>query len=199
MSNAAYLRTHPDFVQSRPESDERSTNNCAHASASRSSNTQKDNSKESVHESQVAMRDASGQFGGASRGSSRDARSARAANAPPMDVQPLTSNPLAARPRLAADVVGDSINSDQDESVSQHLDFMMSSMRHKIQTAVADMQAELQQELQEDDLKIHHVLGQGAFGTVYHGAQHLELLCCFEHAFQYATCSGLYTKCRCMR
>lgn len=54
--------------------------------------------------------------------------------------------------------------------MSQQLDFLMSSMRSKIQNAVSEMQAQLQEELQEEELKIYHVLGQGAFGTVYHGA-----------------------------
>lgn len=45
-------------------------------------------------------------------------------------------------------------------------------MRNKIQLAISDMQSALQDELQEDELKIHGVLGQGAFGTVYHG------MCC---------------------
>lgn len=38
-----------------------------------------------------------------------------------------------------------------------------------IQLAISDMQSALQDELQEDELKIHGILGQGAFGTVYHG------------------------------
>jgi hypothetical protein len=42
-------------------------------------------------------------------------------------------------------------------------------MRNKIQLAISEMQNALQDELQEDELKIHGVLGQGAFGTVYHG------------------------------
>eukprot|EP00892_Ulva_mutabilis_P005445 jgi/Ulvmu1/3272/UM151_0020.1 len=42
-------------------------------------------------------------------------------------------------------------------------------MRFKIQNAIDEMQQELKDELQEDQLKIHGVLGQGAFGTVYHG------------------------------
>lgn len=42
-------------------------------------------------------------------------------------------------------------------------------MRNKIQLAVSKMQSALQDELQEDELVIHGVLGQGAFGTVYHG------------------------------
>lgn len=55
------------------------------------------------------------------------------------------------------------------DGMSQQLEFLMSSMRSKIQNAVSEMQAQLQEELQEEDLMIHHVLGQGAFGTVYHG------------------------------
>jgi hypothetical protein len=58
--------------------------------------------------------------------------------------------------------------------MSQQLDFLMSSMRSKIQNAVSEMQAQLQEELQEEELKIYHVLGQGAFGTVYHGANCLH-------------------------
>jgi hypothetical protein len=42
-------------------------------------------------------------------------------------------------------------------------------MRIKIQQAISEMQSALQDEFQEDELKIHGVLGQGAFGTVYHG------------------------------
>lgn len=56
------------------------------------------------------------------------------------------------------------------DGMSQQLEFLMSSMRSKIQNAVSEMQAQLQEELQEEDLMIHHVLGQGAFGTVYHGS-----------------------------
>jgi hypothetical protein len=60
--------------------------------------------------------------------------------------------------------------------MSQQLDFLMTSMRSKIQNAVSEMQAQLQEELQEEELKIYHVLGQGAFGTVYHGARLTLLL-----------------------
>lgn len=42
-------------------------------------------------------------------------------------------------------------------------------IRNKIQLAISEMQNALQDELQEDELKIHGMLGQGAFGTVYHG------------------------------
>jgi serine/threonine protein kinase len=62
------------------------------------------------------------------------------------------------------------LESDDSGGMSQQLDFLMSSMRSKIQNAVSEMQAQLQEELQEEELKIYHVLGQGAFGTVYHGA-----------------------------
>lgn len=64
--------------------------------------------------------------------------------------------------------------------MSQQLDFLMSSMRSKIQNAVSEMQAQLQEELQEEELKIYHVLGQGAFGTVYHGAR-LSFCECESH------------------
>ena len=73
--------------------------------------------------------------------------------------------------------------------MSQQLDFLMSSMRSKIQNAVSEMQAQLQEELQEEELKIYHVLGQGAFGTVYHGAVPSMLRFFWVLRSDFATCS----------
>lgn len=53
---------------------------------------------------------------------------------------------------------------------AQSVDAPTHQMRFRIQHAIDEMQQELKDELQEDQLKIHGVLGQGAFGTVYHGA-----------------------------
>lgn len=45
------------------------------------------------------------------------------------------------------------------------------NLRNMIHTAVVQMQGDLKDELNEEDITIHGVLGQGAFGTVYHGVQ----------------------------
>lgn len=58
---------------------------------------------------------------------------------------------------------------------AQSVDAPTHQMRFKIQNAIDEMQQELKDELQEDQLKIHGVLGQGAFGTVYHG---VPCVCC---------------------
>lgn len=44
------------------------------------------------------------------------------------------------------------------------------ALKHMIHSAVVKMQLDVKEELSEEDLIIHGVLGQGAFGTVYHGA-----------------------------
>eukprot|EP00892_Ulva_mutabilis_P012772 jgi/Ulvmu1/9868/UM057_0022.1 len=43
------------------------------------------------------------------------------------------------------------------------------AVRGKVAAAVQEMQGALQAELQEDQLKLHGVIGRGGFGTVYHG------------------------------
>eukprot|EP00892_Ulva_mutabilis_P012786 jgi/Ulvmu1/9880/UM057_0035.1 len=44
-----------------------------------------------------------------------------------------------------------------------------SGVRGRVAAAVQEMQGALQAELQEDQLKLHRVIGRGGFGTVYHG------------------------------
>ena len=43
-------------------------------------------------------------------------------------------------------------------------------LKNMIHSAVVKMHVDLKDELHEEDITIHGVLGQGAFGTVYHGA-----------------------------
>jgi hypothetical protein len=50
--------------------------------------------------------------------------------------------------------------------------------RATVANAVLRMQGALQQELHEEHLQVHRVLGRGGFGTVYHGA-----LLCFDSIF----------------
>jgi hypothetical protein len=45
------------------------------------------------------------------------------------------------------------------------------NLRNMIHSAVVQMQDDLKDELNEEDIIIHGVLGQGAFGTVYHGTR----------------------------
>jgi hypothetical protein len=52
--------------------------------------------------------------------------------------------------------------------------------RATVATAVLQMQAELQEELQDDQLQIFSVLGRGGFGTVYHGAAPCSSFCRFR-------------------
>ena len=44
------------------------------------------------------------------------------------------------------------------------------TVRERVAAAVQEMQGALQAELQEDQLKLHGMVGRGGFGTVYHGA-----------------------------
>jgi hypothetical protein len=46
-----------------------------------------------------------------------------------------------------------------------------SSIRSKIQAAVATMQGDMREELQDGELKLSRLLGEGGFGSVYQGAQ----------------------------
>jgi hypothetical protein len=50
---------------------------------------------------------------------------------------------------------------------------MTDALKQMIQSAVVKMQIDVKEELSEEDIVIHGVLGQGAFGTVYHGVLHM--------------------------
>jgi hypothetical protein len=43
-------------------------------------------------------------------------------------------------------------------------------MKERLQSAVREMQADLQTQLKGEHLRLFSIVGRGGFGTVYHGA-----------------------------
>jgi hypothetical protein len=77
-----------------------------------------------------------------------------------------------AKPWMQSSALGGSSKQLESSSgVSQNdSEAMTDALKQMIQSAVVKMQLDVKEELSEEDIVIHGVLGQGAFGTVYRGA-----------------------------
>jgi hypothetical protein len=75
---------------------------------------------------------------------------------------PPSASPLPEHSPYAAVPIPTSLRSDRSEGVA--------SVKETVNSAIAELQLALQEELHEDQLRIHRVLGRGGFGVVYHGA-----------------------------